>query len=86
MEKRFQAVYKGGALLPEGPLHLAEMQRVTVTITEPTSLDDNLTGYFTPEQWAAAANDPVTWGDVRQALSDISGSVSNMVTAQHQER
>jgi hypothetical protein len=62
------------------------MQQVTVTITDSPAIDDDLTGYFTPEEWAAAAHDPITWDDVRKALSEVRGSLSDTVTAQRQER
>jgi predicted DNA-binding antitoxin AbrB/MazE fold protein len=86
MEKKLQAVYKDGVLRPEEPLQLEEMQQVTVTITDSPAIDDDLAGYFTPEKWAQAASDPITWDDVRQALSKISGSLSDAVIAQRQER
>jgi len=86
MEKRIQAVYKDGVLLLDQPLQLKEMQRVTVTITDSAAIDDDVAGYFTPEEWVAAAHDPITWGDVRKALSEVSGSLSDTVTAQRQER
>ncbi len=86
MEKKIQAVYKGGVLRPEEPLQLKEMQRVTVTITDPPPVDDDLAGYFPPDKWAEAACDPITWDDVRKALSRISGPLSDVVIAQRQER
>ena len=86
MEKRLQAVYRDGVLQPLEPLPLEEMQRVTLTISDSPVIDDDLAGYFTPEEWAAAAQDGIQWGDVRQALSGISGSLSDAVIAQRQER
>ena len=86
MEKRVQAVYEGGVLRPLEPLALEEMQQVTVTVSDSPAIDDDLAGYFTQEEWAAAARDGVTWDDVRQALSKISGSLSETVIAQRQER
>jgi predicted DNA-binding antitoxin AbrB/MazE fold protein len=85
MEKRLQAVYKDGVLRPLEPLPLDEMQQVTVTITGLPAIDD-LAGYFTADEWAAAARDDITWDDVRQSLSKISGSLSEVVIAQRQER
>ncbi len=86
MEKVFQAVYKDGLLRPDEPLSLAEMQRVNLVITDSLATDDDLTGYYSPEQWAEAAHDCVTRDDAREALSSISGSLSDAVTAQSQER
>ena len=86
MEKRLQAVYKDGVLQPLEPLPLEEMQQVTVTITDSPVIDDDLAGYFTPEEWTAAARDDITWDDVRKAFSKISRSLSDAVNAQRQER
>jgi predicted DNA-binding antitoxin AbrB/MazE fold protein len=86
MEKTLQAVYKDGVLQPMEPLCLDQMQQVTVTINDSASIDDDLAGYFTPEEWSAAARDDITWDDVRQALSKIPGSLSDAVIAQRQER
>jgi predicted DNA-binding antitoxin AbrB/MazE fold protein len=86
MEKVFQAVYQNGVLRPDEPLSLAEMQRVNVVITESLATDDDLAGYFAPETWAEAAHDRITRDDAREALSSISGSLSDAVTAQRQER
>ena len=86
MEKRLQAVYKHGALYPLEPLQLQDMQEVTLTITDTSSIDEDLAGYFTAEEWREAATDTVTWDEVRRALAGISGSLSDAVSAQRQER
>jgi predicted DNA-binding antitoxin AbrB/MazE fold protein len=86
MERKIQAVYKDGVLRLEEPLQLKEMQQVTVTITDPPAIGEDAAGYFTPEEWLAAAHDPITWDDVKKALSEVSGSLSDTVTAQRQER
>jgi predicted DNA-binding antitoxin AbrB/MazE fold protein len=86
MEKRLQAVYKDGVLQPLEALPLEERQQVTVTITDPTTVGQDIAGYFTTEEWAEAAHDDVTLDEVRRALSTISGSLSEAVTALRQER
>ena len=86
MEKIFQAVYKDGVLRPEEPLPLEEMQRVSVTINDSPAVDGDVAGYFAPEEWAAAALDPISWDDAKRALAGISGSLSEAVIAQRQER
>ena len=86
MEKIIQAVYKDGVLQPEEQLPLQEMQRVTVIITNLPAIDGDVAGYFTSEEWAAAAVDPISWEDVNRALDRISGSLSDAVIAQRQER
>jgi predicted DNA-binding antitoxin AbrB/MazE fold protein len=79
-------VYKDGALHPLEPLALAEMQEESVTVTDSASIDDDLAGYFTAEEWLAAAHDPISREDVRRAFSGISGSLSEAVIAQRHER
>ena len=79
-------MYKDGVLQPLESLPLEEMQQVTVTVTDSPAIDDDLAGYLTPEEWAAAAGDGITWDDVRQAFSKISGSLSDAVIAQREER
>ena len=86
MEKIIQAVYKDGVLQPDEPLSLAEMQRVSVIINDSPVVDGDVAGYFAPEEWAAAALDPISWDDVKRALSGISGSLSEAVIAHRQER
>jgi predicted DNA-binding antitoxin AbrB/MazE fold protein len=86
MEKTLQAVYRDGVLQPMEPLCLDQMQQVTVTINDLASIDEDLAGYFTPDEWSAAASDDITWDDVRRALSKVSGSLSDAVIAQRQER
>ena len=79
-------VYKQGALYPIDPLELGEMQEVTLTLNEKGTIDEDLAGYFTPDEWSAASNDPVTWDEVRVALVGIAGSLSAAVIEQRQER
>lgn len=86
MEKRLQAVYKDGVLQPLEPLPLEETQQVTVTITDPAAVGQDVAGYFSPEEWAEAAHDDVSLDEVRRALSTISGSLSDAVIALRQER
>jgi predicted DNA-binding antitoxin AbrB/MazE fold protein len=51
MERKVQAVYADGVLRLAEPLHLEEMQKVTVTIAELHAVDDDLAGYFPVEKW-----------------------------------
>jgi len=86
MAKTVQAVYRNGVLQPLEPLALQDMQQVTVTIADLPAIDEELAGYFTPEEWASAVHDDITWDEVRQALSKIPGSLSEAVIAQREER
>jgi hypothetical protein len=80
MEKRL------GVLQPLEPLPLEERQQVTVTITDPAAVGQDVAGYFSPEEWAEAAHDDVSLDEVRRALSSIPGSLSDAVIALRQER
>lgn len=86
MEKRLQAVYHDGVLQPLETVPLEEQQQVTVTISDSTTASQHLAGYFTPEEWAKAAQDDISLDEVRRALSTISGSLSEAVIALRQER
>ena len=86
MERRLQAVYKDGVLQPLEPVPLEERQQVTVTITDPATVGQDVAGYFSPEEWAEATHDNISLDEVRQALSTISGSLSDAVIALRQER
>jgi predicted DNA-binding antitoxin AbrB/MazE fold protein len=86
MGKSLQAVYKDGVLQPLERVPLEERQQVTVTIGDPTSVSQDLAGYFTPEEWAEAAHDDIGVEEVRRALSTIPGSLSEAVLALRQER
>jgi predicted DNA-binding antitoxin AbrB/MazE fold protein len=86
MEKTLHAVYKDGVLQPLEALALEERQQVTVTITEPMTADQDIAGYFTPEEWADALHDDVSLDDVRRALSTISASLSEAVIDLREER
>jgi len=86
MEKRFQAVYKDGVLQPLESVPLEERQEVTVTICDPTSASQDLSAYFTPDEWEDAVHDDISLDEVRRALSTIPGSLSETVIALRQER
>jgi predicted DNA-binding antitoxin AbrB/MazE fold protein len=86
MEKKLQAVYKDGVLQPLEPVPLEERQQVTVTITDATTVGQDVRGYFAPDEWARAERDDISLEQVRQALSTISGSLSEAVIALRQER
>ena len=79
-------MYKNGVLQPLEAVPLEDRQQVKVTITDPTTVGQDVAGYFTTEEWAEAANDDISLDEVRRALSTISGSLSDAVIALRQER
>ena len=79
-------MYKDGVLQPLEPVPLEEEQQFTVTIPDATRAGQEVRGYFTPEEWAKAERDDISLGEVRQALSTISGSLSDAVIDLRQEQ
>ena len=86
MEKRFRPSIKTAYSSLSKGLPLEERQQVTVTITEPMNADQDIAGYFTPEEWAEALHDDILLDEVRSALSTISGSLSVAVIDFREER
>ena len=86
MEKTFEAIYEDGVLRPLEALRLPDNSHVTVTIASVATNGDDVAGYFTGEEWAAAARDPISLEEVRQALSSIPGSLSETVIASREDR
>jgi predicted DNA-binding antitoxin AbrB/MazE fold protein len=86
MERTFEAVYENGVLRPLEALPLPNNLRVMVTIAGPGSSVQDLAGYFTSDEWEAAAHDPISLDEVRAALASIPGSLSDAVTESREER
>jgi hypothetical protein len=57
-----------------------------VILADPANAGQDLAGYFTPDEWAAAIHDDIGLDEVRQALSTITGSLSEAVIELRQER
>lgn len=79
-------MYRDGVLQPLEAVPLEDQQQVTVTITDPAAVGQDVAGYFSAEEWAEAAHDDIGLDEVRRALSTISGSLSDAVIALRQER
>jgi len=86
MERTFEAVYEDGVLRPLEDLHLANHRRMRLTIVPSSPAEHDLEGYFSPEEWAAAAEDTIALEEVQQALSSMPGCLSETVVASRQER
>ncbi len=86
MSKQIEAIYENGVLRPLEPLGLAEHQRVTVTIAQDGTGEEDL---FDPEftSWCAEqSRHAPSLEEVRQALSKIRGSMADVVMAERDER
>ena len=86
MQKTFEAVYENGVLRPLEALRLPDNLRVTVTIGDLAASGQDVAGYFSPEEWEAAAHDQISLEEVRRALSSIPGSLSGTVVASREDR
>ncbi len=48
--------------------------------------DDDVSLFFSPEEWEASKADEITLEEVRDALSSIEGSLADAVIEERQER
>lgn len=78
MREQIVVVYENGVLRPLGPLPagLRENQNLTITLEEP----------LTASRWLADADPTVSLDDVRRALAKVSGTLSQAVHAEREER
>lgn len=88
MTTQLQAVFQGGILRPLQPLRLLENQKVSLTIAtlpatmeEAAYLDTDLHRYC-----ESRADDSITLEQVRKELASISGSISDEIIADREER
>ena len=86
MPKTFEAVYEDGVLRPLQPLDLLDHEHVTLTIDAISASDEDLKGYFTPEEWERALHDTITLEEVRAPLSPIKGRLSQAIIDSREER
>src|SRR5712691_7446087 len=86
MAREIDAIYENGVLRPLEPLDLEEQQHVRITIDNGDSLADLLDTEFM--EWCArkAAGDVPSIEEVRQMLSQIKGSMADVVIAERDER
>jgi predicted DNA-binding antitoxin AbrB/MazE fold protein len=57
MQKTFEAIYENGILRPLEALRLPDNARVTVTIGDLAASEQDVAGYFSPEEWDASRED-----------------------------
>lgn len=86
MFKQFEAVYEDGVLRPLEDPQLRNNQHVTVSVLERSLDGQDMSGYFSPQEWETAIGDTVTLEQVRQALSSIPGCLSDAVSASREDR
>jgi predicted DNA-binding antitoxin AbrB/MazE fold protein len=86
MGTRLRAVYKDGVLRPLDSLSLEEAKQVTVTIEEPGAGEEDISSYFSADEWDAAQHDDITIDEVRAASAGMKGSLSDAVISLRDER
>lgn len=93
MQKTFEAVYEKGVLRPVESLSLPEkawvrvtIEWVRVTIEDDKPAREELAAYFSPEEWEFALRDDISLSAVREALSQIPGSLADAVIASREDR
>ncbi len=86
MQKTFESVYENGVLRPLEALPLEDGQHVCVTISESPARTADASAFFSPAEWQAAQQDPITLEEVQNALSSITGSLSETVIALREDR
>jgi predicted DNA-binding antitoxin AbrB/MazE fold protein len=87
MAKKFPAIYENGVLRPPTPLALSEQQRVEVMLAEAPaeSAIPRLDHEYMEAIDAAQETEP-SLAEVRQALSGISGNLSDDIRAKRDMR
>jgi predicted DNA-binding antitoxin AbrB/MazE fold protein len=87
MTRQVEAVYENGTLRPLEPLTLEEHQRVTVTIEDaPKGSAESWIDHEYHAALEAAVEPEPDLEEVREALSAISGKLSDAVRAERDSR
>ena len=70
----------------EKHLHPEEERQALEIPCDPAILrQEDLAGYFTPEEWAKAAHDDISLDEVRRALSTIPGSLAETLRSMRRD-
>jgi len=88
MQKTFGAVYEKGVLRPLEPLALAESQRVSLTMEEPSVdlADDEVLDQELLNSLAGENLPEVSLEEVQACLAKIPGSMTAAFSAEREER
>ena len=85
MTQQISAVFENGVLRPLEPLELEEQQHVRITIEQGEPLADLIDTEF--EAWCAReSKDAPSLEEVREILSKVSGSLSDVIIAERDRR
>jgi predicted DNA-binding antitoxin AbrB/MazE fold protein len=83
---QFDAIYENGVLRPLAPVDLPENQRLCVVVNHTAQGLDEVLDWAAHEFAAKEGDDHISLEEVQQALRKIHGSMSDVVSAQREER
>jgi predicted DNA-binding antitoxin AbrB/MazE fold protein len=83
MRQRVDAIYENGLLRPLGPLNLSDQQHVSITVE--VGVSDDWLDHDAMEVARLEGDPTISLEDVRQRLGKLSGSLSDLVTAERGE-
>ena len=85
LKQQVEAIYENGVLRPLKPLELADQQRVRITIEHGDPLADLVDTEY--EEWCALeSKDAPSLEQARKILSKISGSLSDVIISERDQR
>jgi len=85
LKQQVEAIYENGVLRPLKPLELADQQRVRITIENGDPLADLVDTEY--EEWCALeSKDAPSLEQARKILSKISGSLSDVIISERDQR
>ena len=84
--KEFDAIYEDGILRPLEPLVLPENLRVRVTVQSKEAFLEDLIDHDFMEACAVEADDDISLKQVRAITSKITGSLSESIISDRDER
>ena len=85
MPETLDAIFENGVLRPLQPTHFKENQKVRLTVSSESDIDD-LIDYDLMEEAGELADHTVTLEQVRKALAVIPGSLDEDCSAEREER
>ena len=86
MQRTVQATYEGGVLHLSDSLPIPEHQRVTVTVSDDVDFSGSGPMFVSPDEWADAAREEIALDDVRDRLSGLAGSLSQLIIEERGDR
>jgi predicted DNA-binding antitoxin AbrB/MazE fold protein len=83
---QFDAIYENGVLRPLNPVDLPEHECFRVTVNRPADILADVLDRDAHELAATEGDASISLEEVQRALSNIPGSMANVVSAERDER